>query len=190
MRTERVAVTAGGEDSTSTKRRAAARLWAAYPLHPPLTDVTIGAYVTATLLAILGRSGVSEANLAKGWWLALVVALSASVPTALAGAAEFVVMGARNPARQATIAHMLLMLSTYPFFLEAVRRGHGGYVKGEIATTPLALNLIGVCLLFLGGFVGGKLVYQHGLRVRAEAPDTQHPILQENVVRERETSAR
>jgi uncharacterized membrane protein len=164
---ERAAVTTE-PGSTSAKQTAVVRLWATYPPHPPLTDITVGAYITATVLAVLGRSGIAEANLTKGWWLALVVALSASVPTALTGFVEFVVMGARNPARRPTIAHMLLMLSTYPFFIEAARRGHSGYVEGEIATTPLALTLTGVCLLLAGGFVGGKLVYQHGLRVRPE----------------------
>jgi hypothetical protein len=42
-----------------------ARVWTAYPLHPPLTDLTIGAYTTASLLAIAGAAGISEPDLAK-----------------------------------------------------------------------------------------------------------------------------
>lgn len=30
------------------------RAWAAYPVHPPLTHLTIGAYTTASLLAVPG----------------------------------------------------------------------------------------------------------------------------------------
>ena len=41
-----------------------------HPLHPPLTDATIGAYTTATVLGILSFAGVSEGNLTKAWWLA------------------------------------------------------------------------------------------------------------------------
>ena len=41
-----------------------------HPLHPPLTDVTIGAYTFATLMAVLSRAGVSEHNTATAWWQA------------------------------------------------------------------------------------------------------------------------
>jgi hypothetical protein len=46
---------------------ALASTWAAYPVHPPLTHVTIGAYTTATILAIAAASGISEPNTTKGW---------------------------------------------------------------------------------------------------------------------------
>jgi hypothetical protein len=58
---------------------------AAYLLHSPLTDITIGAYTTATLLAIAGAASLAEASLAKGWWLAVLVGLLASVPTGASG---------------------------------------------------------------------------------------------------------
>ncbi len=141
------------------------RLWRAYPVHPPLTDVAIGAYTTASLLGVLGISGVAEASLANAWWLALLVGAGAAVLSALAGFVDFAAIGRRDPARRVAIAHMLLMLATFPLFVEALRRGHAGYGRGEIATTPLVLTLIGFALLLGGGSLGGKLVYEHGLRV-------------------------
>ena len=44
-----------------------------HPLHPPLTDATIGAYTAPTVLGILAYAGVSEENLTKAWWLAWAV---------------------------------------------------------------------------------------------------------------------
>ena len=38
-----------------------------HPLHPPLTDVTIGLYTGATAFGVLSALGVSEGNLAKAW---------------------------------------------------------------------------------------------------------------------------
>ena len=46
-----------------------------HPLHPPMTDGAIGAYTAATVLAAVGAAGVAEAELAKGWWLTLIIAL-------------------------------------------------------------------------------------------------------------------
>ena len=40
-----------------------------HPLHPPLTDATIGAYTFAAAMAVLSRLGVSEHNTATAWWL-------------------------------------------------------------------------------------------------------------------------
>ena len=54
-----------------------------HPLHPPLTDATIGMYVLAAGLAIIGYAGWIELAAAKGMWLALAGGLIVSVPTAV-----------------------------------------------------------------------------------------------------------
>ena len=54
-----------------------------HPLHPPLTDATIGMYVLAGGLAIMGYAGGIELVAAKAMWLALIGGLIGSVPTAL-----------------------------------------------------------------------------------------------------------
>src|SRR5919106_4882929 len=46
-----------------------------HPLHPPMTDGAIGAYTAAVVLGCLGTAGIAENELAKGWWLALLVGL-------------------------------------------------------------------------------------------------------------------
>ena len=38
-----------------------------HPLHPPLTDATIGAYTAAMALAIADVSGIIDKNGAVGW---------------------------------------------------------------------------------------------------------------------------
>lgn len=44
-----------------------------HPSHPPLTDVTVGAYTFATIAVILSKAGVADHAFAQAWWLALVV---------------------------------------------------------------------------------------------------------------------
>ena len=56
-----------------------------HPLHPPLTDASIGAYTFATVAAVLSKLGVADHAFAQGWWLALVIGLVVTVPTALTG---------------------------------------------------------------------------------------------------------
>ena len=44
-----------------------------HPLHPPLTDATIGIYSFATIAAFLDVVGLSKTTAAHGWWIALLV---------------------------------------------------------------------------------------------------------------------
>src|SRR5919109_947259 len=87
-----------------------------HPLHPPLTDATIGAYTTATLLGSLAFAGVSEANLTKAWWLALLVGLGATALTALTGFIDWLYITWRSPLWWTATWHMLTMLSATAFF--------------------------------------------------------------------------
>jgi uncharacterized membrane protein len=147
-----------------------ARVWAAYPLHPPLTDLTIGAYTTASLLAIAGAAGMSERDLTKGWWLALLVGLLASILTGGSGLADFLIVARNHRARAAAIRHLVLVLPTYPLFGAAVLLGHSDYVHGTISAAPLALTLSGLIVLSAAGFAGGRLVFDHGIRVKRTEP--------------------
>jgi uncharacterized membrane protein len=68
-----------------------------HPVHPPLTDVTIGLYAGATASGVLSALGVSEKNLATAWWLALVGGLIATVPTTLAGLLDWLTITRATP---------------------------------------------------------------------------------------------
>ena len=153
----------------STAPSSLARAWAAYPVHPPLTHFAIGAYATASLLAVVGAAGVSESNMAKGWWLSLLVGLIGSIPTAASGLVEFVTLRRDHPARPAVIIHLVLALLTYPWFIAAILLGHAAYVRGSVPAGPLVLTLTGFAMLTLAGIAGGRLVFSHGMRVKRSA---------------------
>ena len=90
-----------------------------HPLHPPLTDITIGTYTFATVAAILDLANLVQRN-----------------------------------AAYATGA-----------FLAAVLVGHHGYTQGTVSGGAFALTLVGFVLLTTGGWLGGAVVFVHGMRV-------------------------
>lgn len=155
-------------DARVRPRHVLARLWAAYPVHPPLTHLTIGAYGTATVLAVTGAFGVAEPDTAKGWWLSLVVGLVASIPTIASGLADFLALGRHHPARTAVVRHMLPALSTFPCFGAATVLGYPSYEDGVIAPGTLTLTLAGFVILTVAGIAGGRLVFTRGLRVKTK----------------------
>jgi uncharacterized membrane protein len=136
-----------------------------HPLHPPLTDATIGLYTGAAAFGVLGALGISEGNLAKAWWLALVAGLVVTVPTALTGLVEWLSLSWGTPLWRTATFHLFAMVTATVIFLLAAIFGHGGYVDGEVAGGALVLTLVGFASLTLGGWLGGTIVFVHGMRV-------------------------
>ena len=136
-----------------------------HPLHPPLTDATIGAYTTAAVLGILAFAGVSEGNLTRAWWLALLVGLGFTAFAALTGLAEWLSITWRSPLWWTATWHMLVMVSATVFFGLAAIFGHDGWKTGDVTTGPFILTVVGFGLLAVGGWLGGTIVFVHGMRV-------------------------
>jgi uncharacterized membrane protein len=136
-----------------------------HPLHPPLTDATVGIYTGATAFAVLSAVGVSEENMATAWWLALIAGLVVTGPTALTGLLDWLTISRGTPLWRTATAHMVSMVTATVFFLIAAIAGHGGYVDSEVTSGALVLTLIGFAVLSLGGWLGGTIVYVHGMRV-------------------------
>ena len=136
-----------------------------HPTHPPLTDATIGLYTGAAAFGVLSAVGVSERNLAIAWWLALVAGLVVTGPTAVTGLLDWLKISRGSALWRTATAHLLAMLTATVVFLAAAIVGHGGYVDREVTDGALALTLIGFALLTLGGWLGGTVVFVHGMRV-------------------------
>ena len=136
-----------------------------HPLHPPLTDATIGAYTVAFALAIADCSGLVERNAAKGWWLALLVGLMFTVPTALTGLADWLGITWGTPLWRTATVHMVVMLSATACFAVAAAIGHAGYRVGDVEAAPFALTIVGWLILTVGGWLGGTITFVHGMRV-------------------------
>jgi uncharacterized membrane protein len=136
-----------------------------HPLHPPLTDATIGAYTVAAVLAFFSKIGVSSHATATGWWLALLVALVITALTALTGLVDWLQITRGTPLWRTATLHLVTMLSATVVFLVALLWGHKGYTHAAVESGPFALTLIGFALLTLGGWLGGSIVFGHGMRV-------------------------
>jgi uncharacterized membrane protein len=136
-----------------------------HPLHPPLTDATIGIYTFATVAAFLSVVGVTPDNTARAWWIGLVVGLCATVPTALTGLADWLTITRGTPVWRTATFHLGAMVTATVLFLIAMLAGHAGYKDAAVDTGPFILTLAGFGMLTLGGWLGGSIVYVHGMRV-------------------------
>ena len=106
-----------------------------HPLHPPLTDATIGAYTFATIAAVLSKVGIAEQEAAQGWTLALIVGLIVTVPTALTGLADWIRIERGTALFRTATAHMIAMLLATAFFLVSIGAGYSDGIDGVLCRT-------------------------------------------------------
>ena len=136
-----------------------------HPIHPPLTDATIGIYTFATISGFVEVVGITARNGAIGWWLALIVGLIVTVPTALTGLADWLTIEWGSELWKTATFHLASMVTATVFFALAAIFGHSSYTHANVSGGAYALTLIGFGFLTLGGWLGGAVVYVHGMRV-------------------------
>jgi uncharacterized membrane protein len=136
-----------------------------HPLHPPLTDATIGTYSFATVAAVLSKVGVAEPEAAQAWAIALIVGLIFSGLTAITGFVDWLRIERGTPLWRTATAHMIAMLIATAFFLISIGAGYGEGIDGVLTDGAFILTLIGFLMLTVGGWLGGTVVFTYGMRV-------------------------
>jgi uncharacterized membrane protein len=118
-----------------------------HPLHPPLTDATIGAYTFAVVAALLDVLEISDDAAAQ------------------TGFADWLQIQRGTPLWRTATAHLFAMVGATVVFLLAIAIGYSDGMDGVIEAGPFLLTLGGFALLTLGGWLGGSIVFVHGMRV-------------------------
>jgi nitrite reductase/ring-hydroxylating ferredoxin subunit/uncharacterized membrane protein len=149
-----------------------------HPLHPPLTDVVVGAWTSAVALDWLGGK---RAGPAADWLVALGV-LSA-VPTAAAGLNDWATL--EGPTRRLGLVHGTTnVVATGLFGASWLARKTGRRAVGRL------LALAGYGTVSVGAFLGGHLSFRRGVGVDhtafVEAPEDWTAVADEAGVKERE----
>jgi nitrite reductase/ring-hydroxylating ferredoxin subunit/uncharacterized membrane protein len=144
----------------STLKDALSGTWLGHPLHPPLTDVVIGAWTSALLLDLLGDESsepAADTLVAAG--------VAAAVPTALSGLSDWA--DTRGGSRRVGTVHALgnttaLVLHVLSWF---ARRG-GDRRRGRL------LSGAGFAIASFSAWLGGHLSFGKGIGVNQTAFDS------------------
>jgi uncharacterized membrane protein len=109
-----------------------------------------------------------------GWWQAdplwwrmgywcLALGLAVSLPALITGLLDYLALRADEPGLNVATAHMMVMMSaTTAFGASWLIRAQAGSAFAPSAWA-FALALVGAALLAVGGWLGGTLVYHHGI---------------------------
>jgi uncharacterized membrane protein len=141
------------------------RRFAGRPLHPPLTDASIGAYTVGVAMLVLGALDVETEQMAHGSLLAISGGLALALPTALTGLLDWLDIPKGMPARTVATIHLWVMVSATVLFALTWLAQLGGYKDDEVRGLAVALGLAAFAALVGGGNIGGANVFVYGIRV-------------------------
>jgi uncharacterized membrane protein len=156
----------------SGRRSRGLRGLAGKPLHPPLTDVPVTAYLFVAIfdvasVALRHSHPIAARQLyIAGLWL-MIGGVAVSVAAALTGWADW--HRSSEPGTQArrTInAHAITMIAVTVLAITDLATRALGYA--DAAATPVVvvvLSVLAAALVMLGATVGGSLVYDYGFNV-------------------------
>jgi uncharacterized membrane protein len=151
------------------------RGWAGKPLHPPLTDIPVAAYVLALLFDVISffsSGGIARDAYVAGTWTIICGAI-VSLPTALTGFWDWLKSTPRGTQAWRTANwHMAVMLTvTVLVVVNIVLR----LASDAVVVPPgvLILSVLAGVLVMFGAAYGGSLVYDYGFNVETAGD---HPV--------------
>ncbi len=134
-----------------------------HPLHPLLVHFPIAFWVLATLCDGCTVLGYEQARPFAGIFLAL--GLICALPAMLAGFIDLAKL--EDAATRDGNRHMILMGLAWTVYLFALLARLDDKVLMPVPPVhSVALSLLGLSLVVLGGWYGGQLVYHHGAGVK------------------------
>ena len=128
-------------------------MWTGHPLHPLLTDVTIGAWTSAFFLDVFGDESTQRAaDTLVG------VGVVSAVPTALSGVSDW--SDLFGEPKRLGLVHALVNAGAITCYgLSWLARRKRDRSRG------VALGLLGASVATVGGYLGGHLSYRQGVNV-------------------------
>jgi nitrite reductase/ring-hydroxylating ferredoxin subunit/uncharacterized membrane protein len=138
--------------------------WLGHPLHPPLTDVPLGAWTTALALdAVKAVTGRREFG--RGADIAVAVGVVGAVAAAVTGVTDWSATNGR--ARKMGLAHGLLNLSATCLYITSMLLRP----RKKFRRAGIRFSLLGYLVSGFAAYIGGHLVYGEKIGVNHAAQD-------------------
>src|SRR5262245_14739112 len=147
------------------------RGWSGKPLHPPLTDIPITAYILAAVFDVASWLGGEDHRWARELWHAgtyvFLAGVAASVLAAITGLSDsWTSSEAGTQARRTINTHAMIMVTVTVLAVADTVWRIAEYDSSAVTPIGIAvLSVVVALLVSLGATFGGALVYEYGFNV-------------------------
>lgn len=136
-----------------------------HPLHPLLVHLPIGFFFLGLLLDLASLAFSTVPGLVRGAFYSMLIGIITALVAAIPGFVDFSDIRKDHPAKRIATAHMILNLIVVAIYGVDLGIRSSSLEAAKIPWLPLILSLIAIGLLFVSGYLGGRLVYDNGVAV-------------------------
>ncbi|MBI4496561.1 MAG: DUF2231 domain-containing protein [Chloroflexi bacterium] len=142
-----------------------------HPIHPMLIPFPIAFFIGGFIFDALYLVTGTVTWYTVATWM-LVAGVVGAVLAAAAGLVDYVTaIPAQAPAKSTATAHLVANgIATALFAVTMVLHLTGDALRGTLPLVVTLVNLVGVIILGVGGWLGGELVYRHHVGVEPTHP--------------------
>ncbi|MEP6623484.1 MAG: DUF2231 domain-containing protein [Acidimicrobiia bacterium] len=146
------------------------RGWSGKPMHPPLTDIPIAAYIFAAsfdIIAVLGRHEAWAQDFFRAGTFLFIGGAAVSVLAALTGFWDWLRSTEKGTqARRTANTHAWAMITVTVLALVDIALRLNGYgTRTHPTVAILVLSIVVAALVAVGATFGGSLVFEYGFNV-------------------------
>lgn len=143
--------------------------WLGHPVHPLLVHVPTGLWPSALVFDVLRCAGIQPRVMAFTAYYAILVGLIAALLAAPTGLADWWEIKKEKPAWKLGLVHLGLNVLVLALFAVNLWLRSGAAESAGLGTVPLALSCVGTAVLLVSGYLGGRLVYEHGISIARQS---------------------
>lgn len=136
-----------------------------HPVHAALSHFPLALLALAPLADVAAWLLAVEDLWRAGYWC-LVGGVVAAIPTAVSGLVDFAAFEQDNPAATPATWHMMAMFTAVALSAAGLILRRGSVPEGDSPVLVLVLEGLGAAAVLTGGWLGGELVYGHGVGLR------------------------
>ncbi|HEX8230275.1 MAG TPA: DUF2231 domain-containing protein [Chloroflexia bacterium] len=139
--------------------------WLKHPLHPIIVHIPTALWPASLLFDLLANLRNDNTLVQAAFYMALFgwVSALAAIPT---GLADWMDIKREKPAWRLGVYHMALNLTaTLLWGFNLLLRWGDVSTTASVGALPLGLSVVGTLILFVSGYLGGRMVYHYGIGI-------------------------
>ena len=136
-----------------------------HPIHPMLVHFPIGFLVLSFLLDLVSLAFPEVPGLLRGSFYAMLLGIITALLAAVPGFVDYSDIRRDHPGKVVATRHMILNLMVVAIYGINLWIRSSALSDPKISLLPFLLSIIGIGLLSVSGYLGGRLVYDEGIAV-------------------------